>query len=283
MLPARVRTALFTPGSDPSRLRTAVRAGADICIFDLEDSVESGSLRAARTAVAEATREMANDSPICVRIHGASSSEMTADLAALPLAQCSALVIPKVSGTADLDRCREEVARVGGPTALPLIPIVESAAGALHAPEIAASRDVAVMAFGRFDLAADLGIDSKLDTPALIQARAATVLGSRVAHLIPPLDSPWLSVQDLGGLRQAAQKARRDGFGGMLLIHPSHIPVVHEVFRPSSEEIAWARSVLSTASAASQTGRGAFVSDGEMVDEAILRRARGILEQAETP
>jgi (S)-citramalyl-CoA lyase len=204
---------------------------------------------------------------------------MEADIAALPLAECTGLVLPKVSGVADLEACREVLAAGGGRPDLPLIPVIESAAGVLHAAEIAVVPDVGLLALGRFDLAADLGIEPELDTPSMSHARGAIVLASRAANLQPPLDSPWLRVQDVTGLLQAAQKARRDGFGGMMVIHPSHVKTVHDVFRPSSKEVLVARSLISDAIAAGEAGHGAFVRDGEMIDEAILRRARGILEQ----
>jgi citrate lyase beta subunit len=281
MTTPRIRTALFTPGTDAVRLRKAIEAGADICIFDLEDSVARAHLQEARATVASALVELAQDAPIWVRIHPATDEAVQADLVALPLDRCAGLVLPKTSGRADVERVRVAVAAAGGPYGLPILPIIESAAGVLNAAEIAADPDVALMALGRFDLAAELGIDPELETPPLLGARASIVLASSSAGLPPPLDSPWVRVHDVAGLRERALRARRDGFGGMLLIHPSHVQPVREAFQPTSEEVTWARSVLSKGAAAGEAGRGAFLEDGAMVDEAILRRARGIIEQAE--
>jgi citrate lyase beta subunit len=146
--------------------------------------------------------------------------------------------------------------------------------------EIAAAAAVECVALGRFDLAADLGIDPDGGSPAFAAARAAVVLASRAEGLLQPLDSPWINIKDLDGLGAAAARGRADGFGGMLLIHPSHIAVVNQVFSPTAEEFNWARKVIESAEQAGAAGKGAYAMDGAMVDEAIIKRARAILEES---
>ena len=275
---ARVRSALFTPGTEAARLRKAVTVGADVCIFDLEDSVPVGRITEARETVADALRELGGTTPIWARVHPASSPLMADDLAALPLDKADGVMLPKVGGAHDLEECRSAILAAKGPADLPLIPIIESAAGVLNCLDIARSPEVFCLSFGRFDLAADLGVDPDGGSPATAAARATIVLSSRAADLHPALDAPWIRIKDLDGLRGFAQRARADGFGGMLLIHPSHVEPVNEVFSPTAAEIEWARDIVATAEHATSTGRGAYAKDGEMVDEAIIRRARAILD-----
>lgn len=278
----RIRSALFTPGTEAARMRKAVHSGADICIFDLEDSVPIPRLDEARQLVAGAVRELKGTGRIWVRVHAASTPEMTGDLAATPLDEVEGIVLPKVDHEDDVDACHAGIAHAGGPKGVPVLPIIESARGVLNCQDIAIARGVAALALGRFDLAADLGIDPEFRTPPLAAARAIIVLASTAARLdTAPLDSPWLKIPDLDGLRSSARQARQDGFGGMLLIHPSHVQPVNEVFSPTAEEISWARGILADADAAANHGRGAFARQGEMVDEAILRRARTILEHTQ--
>jgi len=238
----RIRSALFTPGTEPARLRKAVTAGADICIFDLEDSVPPARLDEARRIVAQAVTELAAGARIWVRVHAASTPHMLADLAALPLEKVEGIVLPKVDRPEDVDACHA----AGGlrSKSLAVLAIIESAAGVLNGPEIAGAGGVVCLALGRFDLSADLGVDPEDRTPALSAARAVVVLASAAARLHPPLDSPWLRIPDLDGLRAAAEQGRRDGFGGMLLIHPSHVQIVNQVFSPTADEVAWARDCL---------------------------------------
>jgi citrate lyase subunit beta/citryl-CoA lyase len=274
-----LRSALFTPGTEAARLRKAVESGADVCIFDLEDSVPPGRIDEARGTVAAALEELQGRAAIWVRVHPASSPAMVEDVAALPLARADGIMIPKAGGAADVAAVRNAVRASQGAPELPLIPIIESAAGVLHAFEIATSPDVLCLAFGRFDLGADLGVDPDVDGSAVLAARAALVLSSTAAGLQRALDSPWVKIKDLDGLRQAAGRARSEGFGGMLLIHPSHVPIVNEAFSPTADEIAWARDIMASADRATGEGRGAYAREGAMVDEAIVRRARAILEE----
>ena len=278
MTAARVRSALFTPGTEAARLQKAVAGKADVCIFDLEDSVPQDRVAEARAIVAAALEEASRKRRIWVRVHGAQNPAMPDDLAGLPLEKAEGVVLPKVGGVADLAACRSAILAANGPANLSLIPIIESAAGVANVSEIASAPGVFCVAFGRFDLAADLGIDPEAGSPVFAAARAAVILHSAAADLHRPLDAPWLAIKDLGGLRTSAERARADGFGGMLLIHPSHIAIVNEVFSPTADEVAWARDIVASAEQSSRDGRGAYAKDGAMVDEAIVRRARAILE-----
>ncbi len=277
----RVRSALFTPGTEAARLRKAITSGADVCIFDLEDSVPAARIGEAREIVCEALKELAGRARIWLRVHPASSREMAEDLRTMPLRTLEAVVLPKASHRDDVETCRRAMKQAVVPTELPVVPIIESAAGVLGCAAIAEVTGVACLALGRFDLAADLGIDPDGTSAALTMARASVVLASTAVRLDPPLDSPWLKITDLDGLRGAAARARADGFGGMLVIHPSHVTTVNEVFSPTANELAWAQGIVASSAEAQSGGRGAYTRDGQMVDEAIVKRARAILRDAQ--
>jgi citrate lyase beta subunit len=279
---SRVRSALFTPGTEAARLRKAITSGADVCIFDLEDSVPAARLGEARKIVRAALEELAGRARIWLRVHPASSPEMAEDLRTVPLKTLEAVMLPKASDEDDVEACRRAMKRAAGPAELPVVPIIESAAGVLACASIAEVTDVACLAFGRFDLAADLGVDPDGSSAALAVARASVVLASTAKRLEPPLDSPWLRITDLDGLRAAADRARADGFGGMLLIHPSHVATVNELFSPSADEIEWARGIVASSAEADSSGRGVYSHDGAMVDEAIVKRARAILRDTQS-
>ena len=65
-------------------------------------------------------------------------------------------------------------------------------------------------------------------------------------------------------------------FGSALVL----ISALVAPFSPAQDEIAWARGILASAADASSEGRGAYARDGEMVDEAVVKRARRILRDA---
>ncbi len=278
---SRVRSALFTPGTEAARLRKAIASGADVCIFDLEDSVPPARIGEAREIVRQALDELAGRTRIWLRVHPASSPDMAEDLRGMPLSTLEAVMLPKASDRDDVEACRRAMKQARTPAELPIVPIIETAAGVLACASVAEMTDVACLALGRFDLAADLGVDPDRTGAALAMARAFVVLASTAKQLRPPLDSPWLKVADLDGVRAAAVRARADGFGGMLVIHPSHVRTVNEVFSPTADEIAWAQVIVASSAEAESAGRGAYARDGEMVDEAIVKRARAILRDAQ--
>ena len=278
---SRVRSALFTPGTEAARLRKAITSGADVCIFDLEDSVPAARIGEAREVVREALQELAGRARIWLRVHPASSPEMVEDLRTMPLRTLEAVMLPKASHRDDVEACRRAMKQARVAAELPVVPLIETAAGVLACASIAEVTDVACLAFGRFDLAADLGVDPEGHSGVLAMACASVVLASTARRLEPPLDSPWLKITDLDGLQAAAQRARADGFGGMMLIHPSHVRTVNEVFSPTPDEIAWAQGIVASSAEAASGGRGAYTRDGEMVDEAIVKRARAILRDTQ--
>ena len=205
---------------------------------------------------------------------------MAEDLRDMPLTSLEAVMLPKTSHRDDVEALRRAMKQARNSAELPVVPLIETAAGVIACTSIAEVTDVACLAFGRFDLAADLGVDPDGNGAALAVARGNVVLASTAWRLGPPLDSPWVKITDLDGLRAAAEGGRADGFGGMLVIHPSHLRTVNEVFSPTADEIAWARDIVGSAAEAESGGHGAYARDGEMVDEAIVKRARAILRDA---
>ena len=85
-----------------------------------------------------------------------------------------------------------------------------------------------------------------------------------------------LNIRDLEGLRAEADDAVAVGFDGTVCIHPTQIPVVREAYRPSRENVDWARRVLEAA----KTERGVFAFEGQMVDSPVLKHATMMLRRA---
>jgi citrate lyase subunit beta/citryl-CoA lyase len=181
------------------------------------------------------------------------------------------VVLPKTEGVQHL-RLLEEHA--GGPvTAMALI---ETANGFANALEIARDHAVTRLAFGAFDFQLDVGIQG--DTDELLYFRSQLVLVSRLAGIAPPVDGVNTEIDDAERLTRDTLRARRLGFGGKLCIHPKQVPHVNACFRPTVEEIAWARHVMETAA---QSKGAAVQARGQMIDRPIIARAERILLDAE--
>jgi citrate lyase subunit beta/citryl-CoA lyase len=147
----------------------------------------------------------------------------------------------------------------------------------LAAQEIALAPAVAHMSIGGLDLLRDLYAGN--GNLPMLYVRSHLVVVSSAAGLPPPVDSVYPLIDDDAGLREQAQFARSLGFAAKSAIHPRQIPILHEVFAPSVQDLEWARAVLVAFEAA---GRGATrLPDGEFVDLPVAQRAQRLLEIAD--
>lgn len=265
------KTFLFVPANRPERIDKALATGADAVIVDLEDAVAPDAKDAARAALAAWLRTAAK--PVLVRVNAAETPWHLDDLEICRHPMAAALVLPKAESAAGMERAH-------GITGKPIFPIVESALGLHRLSEIAGAKGCARLMFGKLDLAIDLGLEQgEEDSEEVVfQAyRGQLVLASRVAGLRSPIDGVFTALDDGAGLAAYARRARRDGFGAMLLIHPRQVPQVAMALAPTAEEIAWARRVLTVAAEA----RGsAAVVDGRMIDAPVMARAARMLAVA---
>ncbi len=270
MNPSIIRSALFVPATRPERIPKALASGADAVIVDLEDAVAE-SLKAEARDNLENFLAATPDARVLVRINAPTHPEQAADLALCARHPCVVgVLLPKVESAV-------QVALAAG-CGKPVWPIIESARGLAHLPEIAHAHGVERLSFGSLDLGLDLGLASGSAAAERIldQARYALLLQSRLAGLAAPLDSVFPDIKNLHGLAQAVADARDMGFGGLLCIHPGQIAVVHETLMPSAAELDWAHRIL----AAGASGDGVFVVDGQMVDAPVIGRARRLLQRA---
>ena len=162
---------------------------------------------------------------------------------------------------------------------MPVIGLIESAAGvlALSGSAVLPTRLIR-LAFGAADLQADLKITYQTTSIHTDFAMALIVLASAAAGLPAPLDSPHFALEDESGLADSVRRAREVGFGGKLCIHPNQLEIVRTGFGVTEVEQQWAREVLEHWSDSANRGVGAIRVGDEFVDEAIVRRARQILE-----
>ncbi|MFD5179886.1 HpcH/HpaI aldolase/citrate lyase family protein [Nocardia sp. NPDC058379] len=278
-LATRVRTAatlLFVPADRPERFAKATAANPGLVVLDLEDAVAPAAKDAARdNAVAWITA----GNECAVRINAAGTRWHDDDLAALAPLHC-AVMLPK----AEIGVLPAVLATLapGSPlgdvdTPAPLIALIETAAGVVHAAAVAATDGVDRLAIGTFDLAAEIGVDPA-DRDALAGTRHAVVLASAAAGLPGPIDGVTGVVDDADLVHDDATYGRRLGCTGKLCIHPRQLDPVTTAFRPTEREHAWARKILDATTGTS----GVAVVDGAMVDKPVVDRARRILAQLAT-
>jgi citrate lyase subunit beta/citryl-CoA lyase len=258
---------LFVPGDRPDRFGKALAAEATGAILDLEDAVALDRKDDAREMVRAFLDAHADLMRVVVRVNPPQTTVGAADLAMLAGARRpAAVLVSKVGNVADLGRVSDAVHD------LPQIAMIESARGLTHCEAIAAAPHVLALAFGPYDIAAELGGTS--DPDVLLPHRARVVVAARASGRWV-IDGPSREYGDPEIPARDAALARRIGFDGKLLIHPAQIAPVRKAFAPSEAEVTYARRIVE---AAARSSPG--VLDGTMIDTPILSAAERVLRRA---
>ena len=288
-----MRSLLFVPGDNPSKIAKAATAGADVLLLDLEDSVAPSSKPEARKIVAEAIADLRTDRVRCrlfVRVNALDTGLTDADLDVVMKAAPDGLMLPKSATGADVQHLAAKIAVREAELSLPdgatrIIAIATETAASLFGLGTyrAASPRLAALTWGAEDLAADLGAESnRTETGEYADpyrlARTLTLAGAAAAD-VPAIDTVFTSFRDADALRRECEAARRDGFSGKMAIHPAQVPIINEVFTPSPEAVAHARRIVEAFAAAPDAGVVGI--DGKMIDRPHLRQALRIIGRVE--
>jgi len=274
-----LRSLLFVPGDRPERFAKAAASGADAIILDLEDSVAPERKAQARADVLgwlQGERPV----PTIVRVNPADSTMIDADIPCLRAGRPDAVMLPKAEGASSI-RLLDE--RLGG-AAVPIIPIATETPRAifeLGSYHQCANR-LAGLSWGAEDLPAAIGASTSREadgryTPPYETARSLTLFAAHAAG-VPAIDTVFPDLADMDGLAAYVARARRDGFTGMLALHPRQVPVINAGFMPSAAEITKARAIVDAFAA--HPGAGVLMLEGRMIDRPHLVQAERILALA---
>ncbi len=276
----RLRSLLFVPGDRPDRMAKALGLGADALILDLEDAVAPDAKPRARAEVAQfLSGPRDHGVRLFVRINPIDGPLASDDLAAILPARPDGIVLPKAEGLASLDALAAQ-----GAGDVPVLPIAtETPAALFRLGEYAGSPlSLAGMTWGAEDLPAAIGAttareaDGSYTAPYQL-ARSLTLFGAHAAG-VAAIETVYPDFRDLDGLAAYAARAQRDGFTGMMAIHPAQVQVINAAFTPSAQDIARAQAIVSLFAA--NPGAGALQMEGKMVDAPHLKAARALLARA---
>lgn len=281
------RSWLFAPGDDPAKMAKAAASGVDAVILDLEDSVSAAHKADARAKVAAFLAERRPVTPaLWVRMNPLASEIAQADLDAVIPAAPAGVVLPKCEGGADVARLSNHLARLEAaagiePGSIRILPIAtETPKSLFQLGSYTATADrLAGLTWGAEDLSAAVGASTArtedggwTDLPRL--ARALCLAGAAAAE-VAPIETVYTAFRDLDGLAAYAAAGRRDGFTGMLAIHPAQVEVINAAFTPTKAELDHARRIV--ALFAERPDAGVLSLDGEMLDLPHLKRAQRTL------
>lgn len=272
----RLRSLLFVPGDRPERFAKAAACGADAIILDLEDSVAP-----ARKADAQAaTRAYLDD--VCaviriVRINPIASDHLRDDIAAARGAD--AIMLPKAEGAISIKALMD----AWGDGCPPVLPIATETPAAIFAlgEYVQVARHLCGLTWGAEDLPAAIGAATSRETDGRYTApyETARALALFAAHAagVAAIETVYPGIHDTEGLAAYAARGNRDGFTGMMAIHPRQVETINAAFTPSPAAVARAEAIVAAFAAAGDAG--ALQLDGQMIDAPHLRQAQAILER----
>lgn len=258
---------LFCPADRPDRYRKALDR-ADAVILDLEDAVTAERRPAAREAM---VANPLDPERVIVRVNAYETADFADDLAALQQTPYRYVMLAKASPAADYARLRP----------YSVVALCETAEAITQIDRIAAAPPVTALMLGAEDLVASMGGTSSRGPTGYFRsvvshARATLALAAAV-HSVAMVDSIHPDITDHTGLAMEAAEAAALGFVATGCIHPRQVAVVREAYRPSDEDLAWAREVRDAAAGAIS---GVVQVRGRMVDEPVVRHADQLLRRA---
>ena len=284
-----VRSALFVPANRESWIEKSPMYGADVVVLDLEDATPLAEKQGAQTIVQRSIPMLTKRGQgVWVRINEMGGPFVAADVEAIVRPGLEAVCLPKVTGPEAVDKLDSMLTasedRHGVPRGtVRIVPLLETAPAILGAADVfrASSR----VAYGggivapSGDVALAIGFRWSDTFEETLVLRSQVLIAARACGIDNPITGVVTSV-DPEPVRRFVEQSRSLGYAGTFVIHPSHVAIANEAFRPSAQELAWCAEILADAETAAREGRGTFVdSRGRMIDVAMLRVAEGLLER----
>jgi citrate lyase subunit beta/citryl-CoA lyase len=283
------RSLLFVPGHKPAWAEKALKAGADAVVLDLEDSVPDAEKAGARTTAAESIAHLHGLDPavgLFVRTNSLATRLTGADLEATVVPGLTGVFAPKIEEPADVvryDALLDHFEERNGVSGLEYVVPIETVKAIHNCREVAlASPRVGAMigpTAEHADIARAVGYEWSPEGLETLYLRSRVLLACREAG-IHPLTGLWEDLANLDGLREFATRGRGLGFRGMIAIHPTHVPVINEVFSPTADQLDFYRGLVDTYREAAARGEGAVRYRGLHIDKAHYDKAVEWLAQA---
>lgn len=291
------RAELSTPASSERMLAKAATSTADLVFLDLEDSVSPNEKVEARSKAIYAlkTHDWGKKTR-AVRVNDLETEFAYQDIISVVEEAgdyFDVLIIPKIKSAKDVwwvDVLLSQIEkRLHRTRRMGIEVLIEEVEAMINIEEIArASSRLEALIFGPADYSASQGMDSRVIGGYLDEypgdpwhyARNKIAIAARAAG-IDAIDGAFPDYKDLEGYRRECIHARTLGFVGKWAIHPSQIEVANQIFSPTAAEVAYARKLDTAYAEALAQGIGAIAIEGKMIDVAVIRSLRTVLQKAE--
>ena len=288
-----LRSLLFLPAHRLDWAQKTARTSVDGVILDLEDSVSPDKKELARGVIAQSI-DLLSAAGIVVTVRvNALDAGCDLDLAAIVRPGLAAVMLPKTDSVADIAQLDQKLKIAEAAAQMPeqtigIIPLPETARGMWAAHDIASTSQrvtgliTSVSGPVSGDVARAFGFEPSATGEEQLFLQSRTILASRAAGANFPIGAILgTRLDDLEFVERLIRRAKQLGFSGVALIHPSHVELANRIFRPSKDDIAYAKGLIEAMARAESSGAGAVSYQGAMVDYAMLPTAHQTLALAE--
>jgi citrate lyase subunit beta/citryl-CoA lyase len=278
------RSVLYMPASNPRAIEKARSLPCDAIILDLEDAVAPEAKQAARDQAVQAVRAGGfGRREVIIRCNGLDTPWGAEDLKAAAAAGPDAVLVPKVSGPADIAAYEAAIAQA--PAHTRLWAMIETCAALFALNQIGAASGnpgsrLTGWCMGLNDLAKEMGCRQTPERTPMLAVLTLSIAAAR-AHGLRILDGVCNELDDPLAFEAQCRQGLDFGFDGKTLIHPNQIEISNRVFTPPGAEVAWARAVIAAFEAPENRGRGALRVDGKLAEHLHLAQSRRLVETAD--
>ena len=283
-----MRSLMFVPAHNQHLLESSLRRDADVLLLDIEDSVPYCSKQQARNnikALVECEAFGNFQGGVFARVNDRESGELLKDLYQLTIPGITGFMYPKSNKEEDVYFVGKLLETIEYEKHIPVgtfkvIPLIETVGAVMNIEAIckACPNRVVAVAFGCEDYVTNLHGQHDPEGESIFFARNMIANGARACGVLP-IDTVHIKVHDLVDLEQNLKLSKKLGFEGMLVLNPKELPLVHQYFSPTDEEVAWAEEMVALYEEAQREGKGVALKNGKFVGPPMYGMAMNILNK----
>lgn len=275
------RSMLYVPGCNERYINKARSLLVDSVILDLGNPILIEAKEEARKNVVAAVKEGGFGSrEVVVRVNDIDSPWGKDDIYAVANIGADAILFPNIESRSDVMTVLD-ILKDAGNTTIPIMVMIESPLGVLHAEEIASASDrIACMVMATSDLLSQLRGRITLERLPLLTSLSMVQLAAR-AHGRSIVDGINTNLKDMHSFEYACRMGRDLGLDGKTLVHPLQLDYCNDAYTPKKAEVDLAKEVIAELAAANAAGRGTVVVGGRLIEKHQVEAAKRLLNLSE--
>ncbi len=282
-----MRSLMFVPAHNVKLKDSALRRDADVLLLDIEDSVQPAeNKQIARDNIKRYIAEgKFKDKIIFPRVNDRESGYLLQDVYQLTIDGVKGFMYPKSKKGEDIYFFSKLLETIEFEKGIPkntykIIALIETPGAVLNIQDIctASPERLVAVAFGCEDYMTELGGKHDDKGDSIFFARAMIAMGAKANNVVP-IDTVHIKVHDLEDLERNLIIGRNLGFEGMLVLNPKEIPLVHQYYSPTDEEVQWAIEMLQLSEEAVAQGKGVAVKDNKFIGPPMVKMAKEIINK----